>query len=101
MRCSAVTSFLAMIVFTAACALAVDVKLKILARSALEKAVTNTHAPGNPAIKVWARQNSGFYYCPATNLYGRDESGMYLSETAALDQGYRPAAGATCSEARH
>ena len=48
------------------------------------------------AIKIWANQRSGFYYCPDSKFYGKLTPGVYMSESEALQNGYRPVANQAC-----
>jgi hypothetical protein len=47
-------------------------------------------------IKVWAYKNTGWYYCPDSQYYGRFKPGMYLTQEQALERGYQPAAQEPC-----
>jgi hypothetical protein len=47
------------------------------------------------SVTVWARPDSGLYYCGGETLFGR-RPGRYLSQGDALTLGYRPAAHRYC-----
>jgi len=47
--------------------------------------------------RVWLDANTGTYHCPGSLAYGSDRRGSYVSETAAISQGYRAAQGQPCS----
>jgi hypothetical protein len=51
---------------------------------------------GNSHVRVWASRRSGFYYCPHTEWYGKMKPGFYVTQTRALQSGYRPALGQAC-----
>lgn len=39
---------------------------------------------------VWVNSRSGFYYCPGTKAYGKLPPGRFMTESEALQEGYRP-----------
>jgi hypothetical protein len=45
---------------------------------------------------VWTDKSTGFYYCSDNRLYGRIESGRYMSQGEALQDGYTPALRELC-----
>jgi hypothetical protein len=47
-------------------------------------------------MKVWADKQTGFYYCAGTRLYGRTQSGQYISQGEALQAGYTAAMNKPC-----
>ena len=47
-------------------------------------------------IKIWASQRSGLYYCPDSQLYGKITPGVYMLQSDAIQDGYRPAGNAVC-----
>lgn len=47
-------------------------------------------------IKVWVNKPTGRYYCPDSRLYGHTESGAYMSQGEALQDGYTPALNEPC-----
>ena len=47
--------------------------------------------------QVWVNTNTGVYHCPGGRYYGNTKHGKYLSENAAVANGFRPAYGAQCS----
>ena len=52
-------------------------------------------ATSDPA-RVWVNTSSKVYHCPGTRYYGKTARGNYMIETAAKQQGYRPAYGREC-----
>ena len=52
---------------------------------------TDTAAAGKG--KVWVNLNSGVYWRPGTQYYGKTKKGKYMSEAAALKAGYHAARG--------
>jgi len=48
------------------------------------------------AIKIWANQRSGLYYCPDSKFYGKLAPGAYMSQSQAIQNGYQPAASQAC-----
>lgn len=51
--------------------------------------------PPVPGAQVWARKESGFYYCRGNVLFGRGP-GKLQRQSDALTSGYRPADGHYC-----
>jgi hypothetical protein len=49
-----------------------------------------------PNVKVWAKKQTGFYYCRGGILFGKDE-GRLMTQGEALESGYRPADGQYCT----
>jgi len=49
---------------------------------------SHKHA-GDEAQKVWATRRSGFYYCPGLKQYGVLQPGRFMTESGALQAGYR------------
>lgn len=49
-----------------------------------------------PNMKVWAKKQSGFYYCPGNILFGTKQ-GRLVTQEKALTSGYRPAGGQYCT----
>jgi hypothetical protein len=47
-------------------------------------------------IRVWADKSAGLYYCPNSTLYGRTQSGRYMSQGEALQTGYAAALNEPC-----
>lgn len=48
------------------------------------------------SIKIWASQRSGLYYCPDSKLYGKITPGVYMLQSDAIQNGYRPAGNEMC-----
>ena len=48
------------------------------------------------STKIWANRRSGFYYCPDSKFYGKVTPGVYMSESEALQNGYRPVGNQPC-----
>jgi hypothetical protein len=46
--------------------------------------------------KVWVNTSSKVYHCPGSQYYGNTARGAYMTEVAAVRQGYRPAGGRSC-----
>lgn len=51
-------------------------------------------------IEVWVNTKSGAYHCPDTRWYGNTKQGAYMSESAAVKNGYHPAGGKSCQPAQ-
>lgn len=49
-----------------------------------------------PDLKVWAKKQTGFYYCPGDILFGT-KRGRLMTQQGALTSGYRPSGGNYCS----
>jgi hypothetical protein len=47
-------------------------------------------------IRVWADKSAGIYYCPDSTLYGRTQSGQYVTQGEALQGGYSPSLNEPC-----
>jgi hypothetical protein len=47
-------------------------------------------------LSVWTDKRTGFYYCPDSHLYGHTESGRYMSQGEALQDGYTAAMNEPC-----
>ena len=56
---------------------------------------TQKHAP-SLVTPVWVNRRSGYYYCRASEFYGRMHPGFLMPQGFALDRGYRPAEGGLC-----
>ncbi len=50
-------------------------------------------------MRVWTKQQSGFYYCEGGTLFG-DKPGEMMTQGEALMTGYRPADGTCCQNAQ-
>jgi hypothetical protein len=48
------------------------------------------------SIKTWVNQRSGLYYCPDSKFYGKLTPGTYMSQSEAIQNGYRPVANQAC-----
>jgi hypothetical protein len=49
-----------------------------------------------PKVKVWAKKQTGFYYCRGDILFGTKQ-GALMAQDEALMSGYRPAGGDYCA----
>jgi hypothetical protein len=49
-----------------------------------------------PNVKVWAKKQTGFYYCRGNILFGTKQ-GKLMAQGKALTSGYRPADGDYCT----
>jgi hypothetical protein len=49
-----------------------------------------------PKVKVWAKKQTGFYYCRGDILFGTKQ-GRLMTQDEALMTGYRPASGDYCT----
>lgn len=47
-------------------------------------------------VRVWVNTSSKVYHCPGTAYYGNTSRGEYMSESAAVRAGARPAGGKRC-----
>ena len=77
--------------------------------SATEKIPVQTGAKGTapalatPAAKgrdvqVWADKTSKTYHCEGSASYGKTKSGEYMSENAAMVNGYQESHGKACAK---
>ncbi len=58
---------------------------------------TEQSARARLKVKVWVNKSTGIYYCPASTLYGRPESGsLYMDQGDALQVGYHPSLDEPC-----
>ena len=48
------------------------------------------------AVSVWAKMQTGFYYCRGGTLFG-DKPGKAMTQSEALTSGYRPVGGSYCT----
>ena len=69
-------------------------------------AVLHLSSPAKPAvlpfgasaqIKVWVDLNTGLYYCPGADSYGRTRSGRYLKQADARLGNFEPAGRRECT----
>jgi hypothetical protein len=69
-------------------------------------AVLHLSSPAEPAalpsgasaqIKVWVDLNTGLYYCPGADSYGRTRSGRYLNQADARLGNFEPAGRRDCT----
>ncbi len=51
----------------------------------------------NAQIKVWVDLNTGLYYCPGADSYGRTRSGRYLNQADARLGNFEPALRRECT----
>ena len=49
-----------------------------------------------PKVKVWAKKQTGFYYCRGDVLFGT-KRGRLMTQDEALESGYRPSGGQYCT----
>jgi hypothetical protein len=54
-------------------------------------------AGANAQIKVWVDLNTGLYYCPGADSYGRTRSGRYLNQADARLGNFEPALRTECT----
>jgi len=47
-------------------------------------------------VKVWVNTNSGIYWCPGSQWYGKTKKGKFMGECDAIKEGYRPAYNRPC-----
>jgi hypothetical protein len=47
-------------------------------------------------VRVWLNTSSKVYHCPGSAYYGKTARGQYMSESAAIRAGARPAGGSRC-----
>jgi len=66
------------------------------AQKPAESSVNKAFGAGDPEIKVWVNTRTRTYHCPATPWYGHTREGEYMTQKAAQDKGYRPAANRAC-----
>jgi hypothetical protein len=55
-----------------------------------------TAAAGGGAGKVWVNSSSKIYHCPGDKYYGKTKHGEYMTESAAVAAGNKPAMGKSC-----
>jgi guanyl-specific ribonuclease Sa len=64
---------------------------------------SNGKAPSLPQagedVSVWAKKQSGFYYCQGGTLFG-DKPGEIMTQSNALTSGYRPVGGSYCANSQ-
>ena len=51
---------------------------------------------GETDIRVWVNTDSRIYHCPGTQWYGRTRKGEYMTQSKALEAGYKPAYARQC-----
>jgi hypothetical protein len=73
-------------------------------RSCSARAARGTHGAAAPAVavashqgQVWVNTKNHEYQCPGSRKYGQGKHGVYMTETAAIAAGDRPAKGHRCS----
>jgi hypothetical protein len=44
----------------------------------------------NSPVRVWINTRTGLFYCAGSAMYGEIRPGRYLTQTEALQSGYRP-----------
>ena len=54
------------------------------------------HHAARPDAKVWVNRQSGFYYCAGTTFYGKVQPGAYMSQSEAVQGGFRPIGDEPC-----
>jgi hypothetical protein len=54
-------------------------------------------AGANAQIKVWVDLNTGLYYCPGADSYGRTRSGRYVNQADARLGNFEPALRRECT----
>lgn len=47
-------------------------------------------------VEVWIYKQTGLYYCPDSQFYGKMKPGAFVTQEKALESGYRPAANEPC-----
>lgn len=47
-------------------------------------------------VEVWIYKQTGLYYCPDSQFYGKMKPGAFVTQEKALEIGYRPAAHELC-----
>ena len=55
--------------------------------------------PSRADTKVWVNTSSKVYHCPGTRYYGKTARGVFMTETEARQQHFRPAYGRSCGGA--
>lgn len=65
--------------------------------SSASATATTQDTPASGSTRVWLNTGSGVYHCPGTRWYGQTKAGEYLTESAAVSRGYRPAGGKSCA----
>ena len=69
----------------------------LLAELGLAQAVPHARAySGNPEVRVWVDANTGLYYCPGSNLYGKTPGGHFARQRAAEQDEMEPATRMPC-----
>ena len=54
-------------------------------------------AGADAQIRVWADRNTGLYYCPGADSYGRTRNGRYMSQAEARLESFEPAQRRDCT----
>src|SRR4051812_44587340 len=52
----------------------------------------------NSPLMVWANTRSGFFYCSDSGMFGNLKPGQFMTQTEALQEGYRPWSAHVCKE---
>lgn len=54
-------------------------------------------AGADAQMRVWADRNTGLYYCPGADSYGRTRNGRYMSQAEARLESFEPAQRRDCT----
>ena len=71
----------------------------VLTRSDLIRADLGVDSVAPEDVRVWLNTSSRVYHCPGSANYGTTARGQYMTESAAVRAGARPAGGRRCGRA--